>query len=131
MLQKHGAIPVVLDGNLRKEQPAPSGHADQQAVPADLDLIRLDRFRRRKNTKLDFQITRLFYRHWMESRVLESRRAGCVGDSLIYGRNRQNVPDASAQLAAQMERREDASRIGKMAGRRIHRNPPRLERCQY
>src|ERR1700757_2357735 len=75
LFQEGGSIPVVLDRYLREQQPAPSGHADQQAMATDLDRVGRNWLWGRQDAQLNFEMRGFGQRYRSESRVFESRGA--------------------------------------------------------
>jgi len=128
LLQERDSVPVVLERNLRQKQAAVSGHADDQAVAANLDCFRRDRFWRRQDAEFDLQFARFVASDPVETGIFKCGGARGIGYCAIYRADGQNVADASTQLAMQIKRTESAARFGEMGGGSIEGNVTLFER---
>ena len=96
LLEEGNAVPMMLNRDLRKQEPAAEWGADEEAVASDLNGIGRDRFGRRKNAEFNLQIPRFFKRYGMKPRVFESGSPGSLRHRAIDGTDWQNVTDTSA-----------------------------------
>ena len=93
----------MLDRYLGQEQAATSAQADEQAVASNFNVFGANGFGARQNAELNLQMGRFFFRDRAETTVVESGRTGGFGDRAIQGAGGQNIADAAAQFAAQMQ----------------------------
>src|SRR5512133_1025996 len=94
--EKRLAIPSMLQWHLRQQKPATAFHANDEAVPPNLNLFRTHREWRRQDADLDLQLWDFFARDGIETRVVKRRchrglRHGAP-DRVV----RRNVADAPA-----------------------------------
>ena len=112
LLEESDAIPMALDGNLRQKQAAASSHADEQAMASDLDRFGVDGARRRKNAEFDFEIAGFVEVYGMEASVFKGGGTRGFGDGAIHRVGGEDIADASAELAAKIERGKCAAWFG-------------------
>ena len=118
----------MLDGHLGQKQAAMSRHTDEQAMASDFDDFDGNWLRQRKDAELDFHLCRFWKRDWTEPRVFEGRGPSGICDCAIDGTYRQNVTDASSQLAAPVKRCECSARFREMCRWWIERDLAPFER---
>jgi hypothetical protein len=103
LFEECDAVPVALDGDLRKEQSAVSGHADEKSVATHFYRFGRDWLRRRKDAEFNFELGCFFEGDRIEAGVFEGGGARGVGDGAIDGADGKDVADTSAQIAVQIE----------------------------
>src|SRR5271165_2622682 len=112
------AVPIPRGRHLRQQQASVAALADDEAVPSDGKFIWGYRPRLRQDTNLHLQLWCVSQGHRFEARVLESRRPGGIGDSLVEGLDRKNVTNTSTKFSLKMQGSEGPARLGQMrAGR--------------
>jgi hypothetical protein len=112
----------MLDRDLRQKQSPIATAADEKPMAANLDRIRGNSHRTRKNAQLNRKVRYFFGRDWIEPRVIECGRARGFRNRSVQRSHRQNITDASAQFAVKVQRSENAARLGQMCARGVQRN---------
>src|SRR5579864_6384807 len=97
-------------------------------MASDFDGLRRDQLGRRQDAQFDFQLRRFGKGYWSKPRVFESRRPRGICHSAVDGAHRQNVADASPQLATEIKSSERSPRLRKVFGGRVERNFALLQR---
>ncbi len=108
--QEHLAIPASSHRDLREQETSRSAALDENSVAPDHDLRRVrDRDRRREDGDADCEPRNFVDRHAVEAGIVERGRDDRPPNQRQQILAAMKVPDASAELAFELERREDPS----------------------
>src|SRR6266540_3674809 len=115
--EKRFDIPLPFNRNLRKQQTAAPSALDDQAVPADLDSIGAgDRLERSEQRHLDLDPRYFRFGDRRKTRVAAAGRDGAAWDDVAKRFVDLDMTDASAQIAARVERDECSAEPRKNPG---------------
>ncbi len=110
LVQKGLAVPSILCGHLRQQQPRKSPAADDEPVSADYDLLNVSyRLDRPHHRNLQFELRHLLRLNGKESRIAHRGRHGARGNSLEKRLDRANRPDASPQIPVFRSQRHECT----------------------
>jgi len=98
---------MMLDGNLRKQQPALGVKLDQKPMMSNFNGLGSNGLGRRKKGNLDTKRIKLFGAHGNKPRVLESGARGATDDGLSQRFVWLDDPDAALQTPANVQRHEN------------------------
>src|SRR6185295_4715277 len=105
---KRDRIPLPFRRDLRQQQASAPILFDEQAMRADLDVVRAaNRLERAEERQLDVDVIELGGRDRLESRILAARGDGALRDDLIEPQIGREVADAPAQISVAMHADED------------------------
>ena len=102
----------MFHGDLRQEQSSRPAANDEESVPADFDLFRKNRLRRRKHGDFDQKIWNFLRYDGRKAVILQRSQRGASRDGFRQRIARFRLADAAAQFSARTKRDERAARIG-------------------
>src|SRR5581483_2029747 len=101
----------MFDWHLRQEQAAMPMVRDQQPVPANLYLLRLNRSEWGEDAKRNLELRRFLPRQRPKACVLERCCTRCLRNRLVHGCDGKNVSNATSKLAANIDCGESPARF--------------------
>ena len=104
------------------------GHAYDQAMAANLDLLGRNRGEWRQDAQRHFQLRSLFAGHRPEASIFRGSSPRSLEHASIKRSHWKHVPHASSQLAAQVDCRKHATWFGQVSRRGLKRNFSASER---
>ena len=128
LLQKPFEVPAVFERDLRKKQSPLHAGGNHQPMPSEDDVFRPDRCERRQNAQRYPERRCLHRVNRSETPVFKRGRPCRLCNRAIERCDRQHIPDAPAQLALQIERRESSARLRQVPGGCLKRNGATFDR---